>query len=289
MFSSFKTPIGSTKLGLVVNILLFILKIVAGIFGRSQALLADALNSLLDIVANIVVWLGVKIADRPPDENHPYGHGNADNLAAVFVAIVLTITGVYIGSEAIDVIINGNYRTPTWLATVAAIITIVVKLGLFRLTDNVGKKYNSPAVLANAQDHRSDALISLSALFGITVAQLGLPIFDPIAGLWIALLILKQAIKILRENIQTLMVTSPGSVFEKQITEHIKRIDGVKKVGWVKGRIVGSGYYVDTAVEVDASITVREGHDIARKIRKSVNETFPSVHDVLVHVNPYSD
>ena len=289
MFTYFKTPIGSTKLGLVINIILFVLKIFAGIFGRSQALLADALNSLLDIVANIVVWLGIRIAERPPDKDHPYGHGNADNLAAVFVAIVLTITGIYIGSEAIDAIIHRNYQTPTWLATAAAIFTIIVKFGLYKLTDKVGKEYNSPAVLANAQDHRSDALISTSALFGIVVAQLGVPILDPIAGVWIALLILKQAIKILRENVQTLMVTSPGSEFEKQITEFIHQSDGVRQVNWVRGRIVGSGYYVDIAIEVDASLTVLEGHDIAKNIRKSVNESFSSVRDVLIHINPYTD
>lgn len=276
-----------TKLSLVFNIFLFFLKLFAGIVGRSQALVADALNSLLDIVANIVVWLGIHIAGQPPDKNHPYGHGNADTLAAVFVALVLLLTGGYIGRESIHAVIDGHYTTPTFLATAAALLTIIIKETLYRYTHKIGKKYKSQAVLANAADHRSDVIVSTGALVGIVVAQLGVPVLDPIAGLWVAVFIFKQAIKIIRDNIQTLMVTSPGKAVEHNISEFIAGIDGVRRVAWVKGRLIGSGYYLDAAIKVDGEISVDQGHDIASDIRKAVRTNFPDVIDIMVHIEPY--
>lgn len=286
MLKNLQSPIVSTKFSLVVNIFLFFLKIIAGILGRSQALVADALNSLLDIVANIVVWFGIRIAKRPPDRNHPYGHGNADTLAAVFVALVLFITGAYIGREAIQAIINKDFLTPTYLATAAAIITIIIKEFLYKYTLNVGRKFKSPAVIANAYDHRSDVIVSLGTLVGIVVAQTKYPILDPIAGLWVAVFILKQGVKIIRENIHTLMVTSPGIAFETEINRFIARLDGVVRVAWVKSRMVGSGYYIDAAVKVTGTISVRDGHEIASTIRRTLKESFPDVLDVLVHIEP---
>jgi cation diffusion facilitator family transporter len=260
-----------------------------GIWGRSQALLADAINSLLDIVANIVVWFGIKISERPPDREHPYGHGNADNLAAIFVAIVLFLTGAYIGREAFSTIIDKSYATPNIMATAAAIITILIKFSLYKFTVKIGREYRSPAVIANAQDHRSDVLISLGALIGIVVAQIGFPILDPLAGIYIAISILRQSVKIIRENISTLMVSSPGLAFEKELKEYISNLDEVKKVTWIKGRAVGSGYYIDAAVCVRGDLTVSQGHDIAHDIGASVKTAFPTVHDVLVHIEPYCE
>lgn len=288
MLEKLKTPIACTKLGLGFNIFLLILKLFGGIWGQSQALLADALNSLLDIVANIVVWLGIRISERPPDRDHPYGHGNADNLAAIFVAIVLFITGAYIGRESLHTIIDKSYATPNIIATIAAIVTILIKFSLYRFTVKIGREYRSPAVIANAQDHRSDVLISLGALIGIVMAQTGYPILDPLAGIYIAFSILRQSVKILRENIGTLMVSSPGLAFEKELKEHILKLGEVKKVTWIKGRAVGSGYYIDAAVSVCGDLTVSRGHEIAHDIGASVKKAFPTVFDVLVHIEPYS-
>lgn len=283
----FKTPIASTKLGLAFNVLLLLLKIIGGIWGRSQALLADALNSLLDIVANIVVWLGIKIADKPPDKDHPYGHGNADTLAAVFVAIVLFITGTYIGREALTSIIDKTYETPERIATFIAAFTILVKFTLFKFTDKVGREYRSPAVIANAADHKADALISLGALIGIVVAQSGYPVLDPIAGLYIAFSILMQSIRIIRENVGTLMVSSVEHDFEKELVDHIKTIEGVKSIAWIRGRALGSGYYIDAGVAVDGKMTVERSHEIAHQIEESVKSKFPTILDILVHIEPH--
>jgi len=254
--------------------------------GRSQALIADALNSLLDIVANIVVWFGIRIAKKPPDKDHPYGHGNADNLAAIFVALVLFITGAYIGRESIHAVIHGDFSKPTYLATAAALFTIIVKELLYRYTLGIGKKFKSPAVIAIAYDHRSDVVVSIGTLIGIVIAQTKYPILDPIAGLWVAFFILKQGVKVIRENIQTLMVASPGAVIENEIREFIIKLDGVKNVRSIKGRLIGTSFYIDAIVEVRGDISVKVGHDIASCVRNEVIKSFADVLDVLVHIEP---
>jgi cation diffusion facilitator family transporter len=286
LLEKLQSPVACTKFSLAFNIFLFFLKITAGIFGRSQALVADALNSLLDIVANAVVWFGINIAKKPPDKDHPYGHGNADNLAAVFVALVLFITGAYIGRESIHAIIYGEFTKPTYLATSAALFTIITKESLYRYTLKIGKKFKSSAVIANAYDHRSDVIVSLGTLVGIVIAQTGLPILDPIAGLWVAFFILKQGVKIIRENIQSLMVASPGAEIENEIKDYIAKLDGVCGVRWVKGRLIGPGYYIDVVVKVNNEISVKEGHDIASQVRRAVKKSFIDVIDVLVHIEP---
>lgn len=258
----------------------------AGIVGRSQALVADALNSLLDIVANVVVWLGINIAKKPPDRGHPYGHGNADTLAAVFVALVLILTGGYIGHEALDSIMYKRFTSPTYLATAAALITIIIKAVLYKYTINIGNKYRSQAVIANAHDHRSDVIVSIGALVGIVIAQTEYPILDPIAGLWVAAFIMKQAVKIIRDNVHTLMVGSPEIARQNEIKEFISDIEGVVSVKWLKGRSIGPDFFMDAAINVKGDISVRDGHIIARRIKYRVIEKFPEVAGILVHIEP---
>ncbi|MFH2035185.1 MAG: cation diffusion facilitator family transporter [Candidatus Zixiibacteriota bacterium] len=286
MLAKLNTPMASTRFSLVMNILLFILKIFAGLVGKSQALVADALNSLLDIVANIIVWFGIKLAKKPPDKDHPYGHGNADNIAAVMVAVILFVTGAYIGREAVHSIINGEFSKPTYLATIAAVITIVVKESLYQYTIRIGRKFKSPGVIANAYDHRSDVIVSAGTLIGIIIAQTKYPILDPIAGLWVAGFILKQGIHILRENYQTLMSGSPGADYETEVKEFILKQNGVSGVVFVKARIVGSGHYIDAAVMVDRNISVFAGHEIAESVRSAVNNNFADIIDTLIHIEP---
>ncbi len=251
--------------------------------------MADALNSLLDIVANIIVWLGLRIAVKPPDRDHPYGHGNADTLAAVFVAIILFVTGAYIGREAVDTIRHGDFQKPTYLATAAALFTILLKSILYKYTLDVGRKFKSPAVIANARDHISDVVVSVGTLAGILVAQLKYPILDPIAGLWVAVFILKQGVRIIRDNVHTLMSGSPEPHLQLEIQDFIAGLADVVEVNWLKGRMVGQDYYLDVAILVKGSITVREGHEIAHVIRNAVTDKFPEVADILVHVEPDED
>lgn len=281
------TEEGTTRLSFVVNVFLFALKLVGGFVGGSKALLADALNSLLDIVANTVVWIGIKVAKRPPDEHHHYGHGLANTLSALFVAILLVVTGIYIGVSAIHVIIDKHYSTPGPLATVVAAFTIVVKEILYRVTLRAGKKANSPAVIANAQDHRSDVYASAGALFGIVVAQVGYPILDPIAGFWIGILILKNAVSLIRDNLHFLMGGAPDKETLSQILETAQGNDEVKHVRDVRVRSVGTRYIADLKVMVDQDLSVKQGHEIATDLKRNLLARVTNLQDAIIHIEPF--
>jgi cation diffusion facilitator family transporter len=279
----------TTVVSIIANAVLLIAKIIGGTFGRSQALLADAINSLLDLVANMVVYMGRMIARKPPDREHRYGHGQADTLAAIFVAFTLLIVGGYIVYQAIHVIIHKNYVAPTTLATVIAVFTIVLKEILYRWTIRVGRESKSPAVIANAYDHRSDAYASLGALTGILAAQIRWPILDPIAGIWIALLIIRNAIVLIRENVHSLMGGNPEPESEQQVLETLNKVTGIKSVRDLKLRSMGTYLIVDIVIMVDQGLTVRDGHDIASECKQFLIKSNGRIQDVMVHVEPFDN
>jgi cation diffusion facilitator family transporter len=283
------TAENTTKISFISNVLLFFLKLAGGILGRSSALLADALNSLLDMVANIVVWIGLAYAKRPADEGHPYGHGHADTIAALFVALLLVVTGVYIGVNAIHVIIDRDYKAPDKIATMIAAFTIVVKELLYQWTIRAGRRANSPAVIANAHDHRADVYASSGALIGIVVAQMGIPIFDPIAGFWIGLLILKNAVKLITENLHFLMGGAPDSSITRKIAETAGAHPGVEYVRKVKVRSAGSTFITDLKIMVNGELTVRKGHDIAADLKVALMKSIDNLQDVMIHVEPVDE
>ena len=281
------TAENTTRFSLLVNIILFILKLIGGFFGHSRALLADALNSLLDIVANTVVWIGIKIAKRPADEDHHYGHGHADTIAALFVATLLVITGIYIGVSAIHIIIDKDYQVPGKIAIAVAVFTVVVKEIMYQWTIRAGRKANSAAVIANAYDHRADVYASLGVLIGIAVAQIGLPVLDPIAGLWIGLLILWNAVKLIKSNLHFLMAGAPDSGIVSKILETAQAHEGVQYVRDIKVRSIGPKFIVDLKIMVDANLTVRRGHDIATRLKAKLFGKIKNLQDVMIHVEPF--
>ncbi len=280
------TPVASTKISMVFNILLLILKFFGGFFGGSRALIADCLNSLLDIVANSAVWIGLKLAGKPADIDHQYGHGNADVIAASFVAIVIFTTGIYIGYDSIHVILDRNFGTPSYFATGVAAFTIIVKSVLFRYTRNVGRKFKSAAVLANAQDHKSDVYASSGALFGIVVSQIGYPILDPIGGLWVSLFILRNAVNLIRDNIHTLMSGAPDRELVERVKKTAAQIDEVKGILATRMRSLGSRQFVDLEIFVDGNLSVSEGHNVAHRVRDHLIAKYDDITEVMVHVEP---
>ena len=283
------TPVASTKISMVFNILLLILKFFGGFFGGSRALIADCLNSLLDIVANSAVWIGIKLAKKPADVDHQYGHGNADVLAASFVAVVIFVTGIYIGYDSIHVILDRDFGVPSYFATGVAAFTIIVKSILFRYTKNVGVKFKSAAVLANAQDHKSDVYASSGALFGIVASQVGYPILDPIGGLWVSFFILRNAINLIRDNIHTLMSGAPDRELVERVKETAAQIKEVKGILATKMRTLGSRQFVDLEIFVDANLSVREGHNIAHQVRDLLITRYDDITEVMVHVEPHRE
>lgn len=283
------TEKGTTVVSFVINVILFGLKITGGIIGRSSALLADALNSLLDIVANTAVWIGIRIANRPPDEGHPYGHGLANTISAIFVAVLLVITGVYIGANAIYVIIYDQYETPGKLATIIAAGTIIVKEILYHWTIRVGRRENSPAVIANAYDHRTDVFTSLGALIGIVVAQLGYPVLDPIAGFVIGILILWNAFRLISDNIHSLMSGAPDKETLSKIYETAATHSRVQQIRDIKVRSVGTKYIADLKIMVRGDLSVTEGHDIASDLKRHLLNHAKILQDAMIHVEPFED
>ncbi|UCC78705.1 MAG: cation transporter [Candidatus Zixiibacteriota bacterium] len=287
--SKINTPESSTKLSLISNIILLILKFYGGFFGGSRALIADCINSLLDIIANSAVWIGLKLAKKPADEDHPYGHGNADVIAASFVAVIILITGVYIGYDSIHVIIDGHYAAPKYYATLIAFFTIVVKLVLYTYTKRIGIRFKSAAVLANAYDHKSDVYASSGALFGIFISQIGYPLLDPIGGLWVSFFILRNAINLIRDNIHTLMSGAPDREMIKRITKTADEIKEVRGINTTRIRTLGSKHFVDLEIFVEKDLSVFEGHKIAHMVRDILVAKYDDISDVMVHVEPYRE
>lgn len=275
------------------NILLTAFKLLAGIFGGSKAMLADALHSASDIIATAVVLIGIKIAQKPMDQEHPYGHGKVEPIAAAFVGITLLFAAFMIAKGIFESIITHSFSTPSTIALVAALVSIVVKEAMYRVTHAAGKKINSESIMADAWHHRSDAYSSIGTFFGILGSIIGkqlnihfLEYLDPIAGAVVACMIFKVAYDILKHSLKGLMDTSPESEKITCIRQSVNSIEGAISVPWIKARYVGRFLYVDMEVEVDAGITVEEGHTIAVRVKEKVLKTINDAFEVLVHIEP---
>ncbi len=280
-------PKACTLVGFLVNLLLVAFKLAAGIFGHSYAMVADAIHSASDGVATGTAYFGIKVAEKPADANHPYGHGSAEAIVAFFIALLLFGTGAYLGASAVHLIAHGHESTPGNIALGAAVASIVIKEALFRYTIRVGKRWNSPAVIATAWDHRSDAYSSVGALAGIVGAKLGVPVLDPIAGMIIAAFIMKVSIGLIRSNVGLLMDETPPPAFIREVRDVACRVEGVMAVSDVKVHRYGPVSTVDIKIAVDGRLTVEEGHRIAGKLRYELSRKVKGVRDVMVHVNPY--
>ncbi len=280
------SPEASTKLSLAANVLLLILKTAGGFWGGSRALIADSINSLLDLVANSAVWIGIRLAKKPADSDHQYGHGNADVIAASFVAIIIFVTGIFITYDSIAIIVKQEFKIPAFYATLIALFTIILKQILYIYTKKVGAKFKSPAVLANAQDHKSDVYASSGALVGIIFSQLGYPILDPIGGLWVSFFILRNSINLIKDNVHTLMSGAPKKAFEDKVKQTINEVKEVEGIVATRIRTLGMRHYVDIDIFVDGNLSVKQGHCIAHQVRDLLLARFDDIIEVMVHVEP---
>ena len=252
------------------NILLTILKLMAGIFGSSKAMISDALHSASDIVATSVVLIGIRIAKKPVDKGHPYGHGKVEPITAAFVGVTLVFAAIMIVKGIVESIVTHTFTTPTFLALGAAVLSIAVKEAMYRVTFTAGKKIGSEAIQADAWHHRSDAFSSIGTLIGISGSIIGkwlgigfLEYLDPIAGAVVACFIFKVAYDILKHAVKGLMDSSPDDEKLRDIREAAAGTEGVRTASKIKGRYVGRQLLIDMEIEVDSGLTVEEGHDIA--------------------------
>ncbi|MBI2874920.1 MAG: cation transporter [Firmicutes bacterium] len=279
--------------GIAVNVVLTIAKGFAGIASGSQAVLADAFHSASDIVASAVVLVSLRVAHLPPDESHPYGHGKAESIAAKIVAIILLLVGLKVAWDSVHWITVGKMLPPGPLAFWAALGSIAVKEILFRFTVHWGRRLRSPALVANAWEHRSDVYSSFGVLAGITLARLGPPLgipwmgyLDPLAGFVVALLILKMGWSLIVGATLELMDTLPERSILDQMCAHCLEVNGVMEVQQIRARHTGSQFLVDLKIAVNGDLSVREGHAIAARVKQRLIREMEAVADVLVHVNP---
>jgi cation diffusion facilitator family transporter len=287
--SATRRSIRWAQAGLLVNALLVLVKLFAGIIGHANALVADAIESSGDIFSSMIVWMGLSIAARPADEDHPYGHGKAEPLAAVVVSLMLLGAAVVISILAIREIRTPHHLPAPFTLFVAAGV-IIVKEILYRRVSRVGKDVGSTAVTADAWHHRADAISSLAAFIGISIALLGgrgWEAADDWAALVAALVVAVNGVRTLRPAISGLMDEAPDRTVRERVLEAACAVDGVRNVENLKVRRSGLGFYVDLHVQADPGISLEDAHEIAATVKYAIVEAIPSVAGVLVHMEPY--
>ncbi|SPE53222.1 Cation diffusion facilitator family transporter [Verrucomicrobia bacterium] len=278
----------ATFLGLAVNIVLTTAKLVAGIVGHSHALVADAVESLADIFSSLIVWRALVVAAEPADEEHPYGHGKAEGIASAVVSSMLLVAAASIIVQAAREIAR-PHPSPVPFTLLVLLAAALVKEGLFRFVLREAASVDSSAVKTDAWHHRSDALTSLAAAIGISVALVGgkgYEAADDVAAIAAAGIIGWNGWRLLRAALDELMDTAPKREMVDRIRQVAESVPGVARVETCRARKSGYLYYVDMHVEVDPLMTVQRSHEIAHRVKDSVRRDFPAVRDVLVHIEP---
>ena len=283
-----------TWVGFFINLILSAAKVAAGIVGRSSAMIADGIHSLSDFVTDLIVIVFIKISSKNEDSGHPYGHGKFETFATMLISFALFIVAIgifYSGSVKIYEVLNGRtIERPTYLALIMAAVSIVVKEGLYWYTIIVGRKIDSPAVIANGWHHRSDAFSSIGTLIGISGAMfLGerWRILDPITSVIVGIFIVAVACKLARPSIQELLEVSLPKEIEAAIKEQVKETPGVKAFHHLRTRKNGNSFIIDMHIKVDARSSIVEAHDIATHVENNLKAAFGKHTQVNVHIEPY--
>ncbi len=283
-----KTAIKVSMVSVVWNLVLSLVKLIAGVVANSGAMISDAVHSASDVFSSIIVMIGVKISAKDSDKDHPYGHERLECVAAIVLATILAGTGLGIGYSAITNLIDGKYNsvTPGMLALIAAIVSIVAKEAMFWYTRYYAKKIDSSALMADAWHHRSDALSSVGALIGIAFARIGFPFMEPIASLVICLFIEKAALDIFKDAVDKMVDKSCDDETVSTIMECARQIEGVEDIDIIKTRVFGNKIYVDMEISADGNLPLKQTHAIAENVHDAIETAFPKVKHIMVHVNP---
>lgn len=280
-----------SAISIFINILLAMLKLFAGIIAKSGAMISDAVHSASDVFSTFIVMIGVNIANKESDEEHPYGHERLECIAAIILAVVLCATGIGIGYNGIQKIINSNntnLQIPGILALITAVISILVKEWMYWYTRTAAKKINSDALMADAWHHRSDSLSSIGSFIGIFGARMGFPILDPIASIIICIFIIKAAYDIFAEASGKLVDKACDQATTEKMKELILSQEKVNSLDDIKTRRFGSKVYVDIEIGADENLTFKEVHEVAEKVHSSIEGNFKDVKHCTVHANPVS-
>ena len=281
--------IRAAQAGLVTNVALVLVKLLAGIFGNTYALIADAVESSTDIFSSLIVWGGLSIAGTPPDKEHPFGHGKAEAIAGAAVSLILILAAVGIAVAAVLEIITPHEMPAPWTLAVAGGV-IVIKEVLFRRVFKVGSEIGSGAVQADAWHHRSDAISSAAAFVGIAIALWGGPGWesaDDWAALVAAAVVGFNGVRLLRPAIHDLMDRMPEGPVVGRITAAAETVEGVRAIEKLRVRKLGMGYSVDVHVQADPAMPLHDAHILGGKVKSAIRKAVPSVSDVTIHMEPF--
>lgn len=285
----YRDAMRAAGLGLAINLLLGIVKLIGGLVGQSFALISDAVNSLGDVVTSLVVLFAMRVAQQPPDDEHPYGHTRAEAIAGSNLALLVIVSALLVGWEAVQRIATPHDLPPVWTLWIAA-SNVLIKEGLYRYKRSVGLRTGSSALMANAWDHRSDAFCSLAVLIGLGIVRWGGPAWigaDEVAALVVVAAIVWSGAKLFRSSSSELMDSQADEQFVREIRRVAESIPDVRAVETLWVRKSGLEYFADIHIEVDGHLTVDEGHRIGHAVKDRLVGEFIHLRDVLVHLEPY--
>lgn len=274
---------------IVGNAVLSAFKLFAGISGHSGAMISDAIHSLSDVLTTVIAFFGVKISKKAADKSHPYGHERLECVASLLLGLLLMVTGLGVGKTGLQNILAGNYENlavPGTIALAAAVISIVSKEAMFWYTRYYANLINSAAFMADAWHHRSDAFSSVGSLIGIAGAMLGFPVLDSVASVIICLFILKVSYDILKDAFSKMLDTSCGENYEAELRQFIEAQTGVICVDMLHTRMFGNKVYIDLEIQANGDKSLREAHAIADQVHDKVENHFPDIKHIMIHVNP---
>lgn len=272
---------------IVTNIILCFVKLFAGFWGNSKALIADGVDNFSDLVSTSIVVIGFKIAKKPPDKEHPYGHGPAEAIATKIIAIIIIVLGLQIGYNSLKACFVPPLTSPHFLTLVIAAFSILIKESLFKYILHMGNKLSSNSLIAEAWHQRSDAYSSTAAFVGILGAIIGFPCADSIAGVFVSILVIKVGCRIFHKAYDELMNSMLEDKIMSKIRNAIENTLGVKGIEDLKAHKVGSEINVDLIINIDSEVTVDKGHKICDLVEEAVRKEVSSVKDIMIHVNPF--
>lgn len=289
----FKKAEFAAMIGVVGNIVLAALKWGVGIYANSKALVADAVHSASDVAGSLAVYIGLRAAKQPPDEDHPYGHGKAESIAAIIVAVLLFLVGIEIGKSSFESFFH-PIEAPKAIAIVAVLISIIVKELMFRYKYRLGKQLSSDALIVNAYEHRSDVYSSIAALVGIGAAVIGdyigiewLEYGDPVAGIVVSAMVLRMAWSLGKESIHNTLDHVLHEEDTVELRKIVETVPEVKNIDELHAREHGHYVIIDIKISVDPHMTVEQGHKVGKAVKKKLMEQ-KNVENVFVHINPYN-
>ncbi len=285
----YRDAMRAAAFGVAVNLLLGLVKLIGGLIGESFALVSDAINSLGDVVTSVIVLFAMRVAQRPADDEHPYGHTRAEAIAGSNLALLVFVSAVFVGIEALQRVSEEHAIPPVWTLWIAG-TNVVIKESLYRYKIAVAKRTGSSALIANAWDHRSDAFCSGAVLLGLGVVRWGGPAWigaDELAALAVVTAIAWSAIQLFRTSCSELMDSQADGEIVTRIREAAAGTPSVRAVEKLLVRKSGLEYLVDIHIQVDRDLTVEEGHRIGHSVKDTLVTQFPAVRDALIHLEPY--